>query len=171
MPASPPSFASFSTFPSINRTKHAREISPGSHGPVATCADRDADTIAPPILRACLEISTQVVSACIPSLVPLILSIVGKERSSQRLQPYTRYNDDRAALKSRSSNKFINMLSLSEPEPLPEGHELSELAYGDPPDSDSLRLVDTAKPTRSSVVVENPTDQAWSGIMVTHQID
>ncbi|MCJ1265139.1 hypothetical protein MMC22_005014 [Lobaria immixta] len=95
-------------------------------------------TIATPLLWGLLEIGVGVVSACIPSLMPLFLLVLGKKRYSGREELYTKYGGEN--LRSDKS-KFNRVVDLGLPAPLPEGLALSPSKGNTHSDSEDIWLV------------------------------
>lgn len=116
---------------------------------------RTVGTIAMPILWGILEISVGVVSACIPSLMPLFLVILGKRRHIERRVLYVEYGE-----KSRSNqpNKFNRMVDLGSPGPLPEGLEIPPFKSNRRNDSDDLGLM-RGRYYTGNILVTNQIEQ------------
>lgn len=122
------------------------------------------DSIAPSVLWGCLEISTQVVSACIPSLMPLVLSLFGKGRRSRDRKRYDPYQKDELSGSKQKvkpdSNRFTDLLSLGEAEPLPEAIDPSMITRVVGPDETAnLGLVEAGKRSQSGIVVTDRIEQ------------
>lgn len=112
-------------------------------------------TIATPILWGCLEISVGVVSTCLPALMPLILTLVGKKPTKKGTPTYNSYADGKS---NRSRFKRFNrIVDLGGPAPLPEaeGLELSTVAHDRLDDNDDARLVGGAKNPRDILITNH----------------
>lgn len=121
-------------------------------------------SISTSILWGCLEISTQVVSACIPSLMPLILSFFGKTRRSKKSDLSDRLKEENQAKKNRKeekskSGRLTDLLNLSRAEPLPEAMDSSMISRAVPDETDNLGLVEAGKRSLSGIVVTDRIDQ------------
>lgn len=121
-------------------------------------------SIAPSILWGCLEISTQVTSACIPSLMPLFLSWFGKGRGSKENQPYDQNAANHSPGKGRTdkkprSNRLTDLLSLGDADRLPEAMDSSMISRAVPDETDNLGLVEAGKRSLSGIVVTDRIEQ------------
>jgi hypothetical protein len=114
-------------------------------------------TIAPAILWGCLEISIGVVSACIPSLMPLFFFIIGKKRvrkesASPGYVKYGQGNDKPSTVRTNRFNRFNRLLSVRDLETLPEAIEMSTSNQTCSTDDDDVRLFDGSKKPGEIVV-------------------
>ncbi|MCJ1462477.1 hypothetical protein MMC07_001079 [Pseudocyphellaria aurata] len=119
-------------------------------------------SISSSILWGCLEISTQVVSACIPSLMPLFLSVMRKGRRNKESGPEPNSEGKKkksAEPRKPRSYRFLSLLSLGDPELLPEALDLSMISRSVPNETDNLGLVEAGKRSLSGIVVTAQIDQ------------
>lgn len=123
-------------------------------------------SISTSVLWGCLEISTQVVSACIPSLMPLFLSFLSKGRRSKQNELDDLHDKKNPEVKERNdkqrssrSNRLTDLLSLGDAEPLPEAIDASMISRTARNETDHLGLVEAGKRSQSGIVVTDRIDQ------------
>lgn len=98
------------------------------------------------------------VSACIPSLMPLFLLIVGKRRPTRGSELYTKYgsgSDD----KKRSESRFNRMLSVNDATRLPEALELPNRSQNALDENDNAHLVPSGTIKPGAIIITNQIDQ------------
>lgn len=102
------------------------------------------------------------VSACIPSLIPLFLLLIGKRRPTGN-QPYGKYGKygkyGSNSEDKQSSNKFNRMLSINDPTPLPEALEMPNRSQNALDENDDAQLVPGGKVAPGAIVITNQIDQ------------
>lgn len=109
-------------------------------------------TLAPAVLWGCLEVSVGVVSACIPSLMPLLMVFIGRRvrvQSNESPRPrQVRYDQNDDLKPTRSPRKpFSHLMSLRDLETLPEALETPNAVPNSitRDDDDGAKLFDRAK--------------------------
>lgn len=126
--------------------------------------DPGADSIAPAILWGCLEISVGVVSACVPSMMPLLLLVVGKRHGSKdnsgKSGGYLKYENGKYPHNNESktahSNRLHRFISTQNLETLPEAMDvtiLGETQVGKEDDDDIQLMERNKKP--GTIMVTN----------------
>jgi hypothetical protein len=110
--------------------------------------------MAPPLLWGCLEVSVGVVSACIPSLVPLLLVIVGKKRvpKGNQSQSYVKHDQDNGNSSASRTNPGRPWMHLSHQKPPPEAVELTRPNHAIAKDDDGIQLVDGMENSREILI-------------------
>lgn len=101
-------------------------------------------SIAPAVLWGCLEVSIGVVSACIPSLMPLFLSLVGMKRPSAdgRNRGYVKYENGNIKHSTNRTNRFRRFMTVRDLETLPEALDLYTITETGTQSEDDVRLVE-----------------------------
>lgn len=126
-------------------------------------------TIAPAIFWGCLEISCQIISANVPSLMPLFVALFNKERRmSQRYRDkkyqaskyrVNQYHDEKNSDPKPSTPRNRDLLSLGNAEPLPESMGMSMPGAVENDDHYDMRLIDANKKSAEKIVVTDKIEQ------------
>lgn len=97
--------------------------------------------------------------------MPLLLSVMRKgRRSKESKESGPEANPEGKKKKSAESgkprsNRLIDLLSLGEPEPLPEAMDSTMISRSVPNETDNLGLVEAGKRSLSGIVITDQIDQ------------
>jgi hypothetical protein len=111
-------------------------------------------SMAPSLLWGCLEVSLGVVSACIPSLVPLLLVMVGKKRvpKGNQSRSYVQHDQDHGNSSASRTDPSRRWMHRSNRDPPPEAVELTHANPAMVKDDDDINLVDGMENSREILV-------------------
>lgn len=128
-------------------------------------------TIARSIFWGCLEISAQVVSASLPCMMPLFVSLRNQERRLFSKYRHNQYRDHKSSgvdggadPKLSRSRRIRDVFSLGGADPLPEGFELSVPGGTVNDDHFDMRLIDAVPKSSDRIEVTDQIDQVSESI-------
>lgn len=128
-------------------------------------------TMARAIFWGCLEISSQIVSGNMPSLMPFFIALLKKERRMSNKYRDHRYwanqyrgsqrtrDESGSELKPSKPRKPRDLLSLGSADLLPEGLEVPLAGAIANDDHYDMRLIDTVKKSSEGIVVTDEIEQ------------